>query len=61
MFLLKKGVVLSSHFWGILSDLWGRGNVLRVAVFGCFAASLTSCFSPNAIVLIIARTLVGVL
>ncbi|XP_063709531.1 uncharacterized protein LOC134838024 [Culicoides brevitarsis] len=53
------GVVLSSHFWGILSDAWGRRNVLRVAVLGCFAASLCSCFSPNAAVLIVSRTCVG--
>uniref|UniRef100_A0A336MCI5 CSON015089 protein n=1 Tax=Culicoides sonorensis TaxID=179676 RepID=A0A336MCI5_CULSO len=53
------GVVISSHFWGILSDAWGRRNVLLVAVCGCFAASLCSCFSPNALMLILTRTFVG--
>lgn len=55
------GVVLSSHFWGILSDIWGRRSVLLLAVAGCFGSSLWSCFSPNASTLIITRTLVGVL
>lgn len=54
------GVVLSSHFWGILSDLFGRRNVLIIAVFGCFIFSLSSCFAVNVVMFIITRTMVGI-
>lgn len=54
------GVVLSSHFWGILSDSLGRRNVLIIAVTGCFFFSLSSCFAINVMMFLATRTMVGV-
>lgn len=55
------GIVLSSHFWGFLADTWGRRNVLRIALSGCFLCAILSAFSINIAMLIITRLFVGLL
>jgi MFS transporter, VNT family, synaptic vesicle glycoprotein 2 len=54
------GIVLSSHFWGFLSDTWGRRQVLRLSLSSAVVISIVSSFSTTAWMLIITRFLVGV-
>lgn len=55
------GVVLTSHFWGFLSDTWGRKKVLQLALGGGFIFSAISSFSVTSLMLLITRFLVGVM
>lgn len=54
------GVVISSHFWGFLSDTWGRRKVILLATSVSLALSILSSFSVNVWMLIVTRFLVGV-
>ncbi|XP_037050123.1 synaptic vesicle glycoprotein 2B-like [Bradysia coprophila] len=53
------GVVLTSHFWGFMSDTWGRLKVLRFALFWGFTFSIASSFVTTSKMLLIMRFLVG--
>lgn len=53
------GVVLSSHFWGFMSDTWGRLKVLRFSLLCGFLFSTLSSFSVNSLMLLITRFMVG--
>jgi len=55
------GVVIGAHFWGFLSDTWGRYKVLRTSLFGTFACSLLSSLSITILMLIFLRFCVGFL
>nr|XP_029711049.1 synaptic vesicle glycoprotein 2A-like isoform X3 [Aedes albopictus] len=54
------GVVISSHFWGFLSDTWGRRKVILLATSVSLAFSVLSSFAVHVWMLIITRFLVGV-
>lgn len=53
------GVILSAHFWGFMSDTWGRQKVLRFALLYGFIFSAISSVSYNAVMLMITRLCVG--
>lgn len=53
------GVIVSSHFWGFLSDTWGRQKVLRTASASAFLCSLLSSMSYTSLMLLITRFFVG--
>lgn len=55
------GVVFFSHFWGFLSDTWGRQKVLRFAATGSFIFSFSSAFAVNKITMFICRFFAGAL
>lgn len=55
------GIVVSSHFWGFLSDTWGRRKVIRLTLICIFLSSLVSAFSVTTNMLIITRFLTGIL
>lgn len=54
------GVILTSHMWGLLSDLYGRRQLLAVTPIVAFVASLFSSFSVNYWMLAVFRFLNGV-
>jgi MFS family permease len=55
------GIVLSSHFWGYISDFKGRRNVMLASCLGSFLFSVLSSFSTHVIMLIVTRFFVGFL
>lgn len=56
-----SGIVLSAHFWGFLSDIWGRRKVLLLCTFVACIFSIISSFSVNTWMLIATRFFVGLL
>lgn len=57
------GIVISSHFWGLLADnpSFGRKKVIRLCATCALIFALLSAFSVNASSLIVLRFLVGIL
>lgn len=53
------GIVVSSHFWGFLTDTWGRKNSLQLALISGLFFSVLSAFSTSSTILIIMRFLTG--
>lgn len=53
------GIVASSHFWGFMTDTWGRKNSLLLALISGYICSFISAFSVNAIMLIVTRFFTG--
>lgn len=53
------GVVMTSHFWGFMSDTWGRKKVLQAALGGGFVFSAASSVSVNSAMLLVTRLCVG--
>lgn len=53
------GIVVTSYFWGFLTDTWGRQKVISVACFGGFLFSFLSAFATQTYVLIALRFLAG--
>lgn len=53
------GFVCSSHFFGFLSDTWGRHKSLRLALIGTFTFSALSSISISISMLIVTRFFVG--
>lgn len=53
------GVIISCHFWGFLSDTWGRRKVLLTALATTFLWSVLSSFSVNSVMLMLTRFCVG--
>lgn len=53
------GIVCSSHFWGFLSDTWGRRKVLQLTFLLTFLFSALSSFSTTSWMLMITRFIVG--
>jgi VNT family MFS transporter (synaptic vesicle glycoprotein 2) len=41
------GVILTSHMWGLLSDLYGRRRILTVTPIVAFITSVASSLSIN--------------
>ena len=54
------GMVVSTYFWGFLSDTWGRRNVLLTSYLITFISSSLSALSMSAIMIMISRFFVGV-
>lgn len=50
---------LSQPLWGMLSDKFGRLTIMRVALTGALICGMSSAFSPNLIILAIARAFTG--
>lgn len=55
------GVIISAHFWGFMSDTWGRKKVLQFALLFGFVFSAISSFSYCATMLAVSRFFVGLL
>lgn len=55
------GIIVSSHFWGFLSDTWGRRKVLLLASLSAFIVSVISSFSTTVAMFAVTRFLVGFL
>ena len=55
------GVILSSHFWGFMSDTKGRKMALVYSLFIAFAMTVASSFANNYWLLIFLRFLNGFL
>lgn len=55
------GILLTSHFWGFLTDTWGRKKVLQVALLSTLICSIISSFSVSTIMLMLSRFCVGLL
>lgn len=55
------GVILTSHFWGLVTDTWGRQKVLRLTLFACFISSAFSSISYSSEMLLVTRFIVGLL
>lgn len=55
------GIVLSSHFWGLMADTWGRRNVIHLCTICALITSLISTVLTNVVVLILFRFFVGLL
>lgn len=53
------GVVLTSHFWGFMSDTWGRLKVLKFSLLSGFIFSIISSFSVSSLMLLFTRLIVG--
>lgn len=53
------GVVLTSHFWGFMSDTWGRLKVLKFSLLSGFIFSIISSFSVSSLMLLLTRLVVG--
>lgn len=53
------GVLVASHFWGFLTDTWGRYRTLQLTLFCTFIASALSSVSVTSFMLIITRFVVG--
>lgn len=53
------GTLLTSYFWGFLTDTWGRRKVLAVGALGGFIFSFPSGLVTNIYVLIVLRFLSG--
>lgn len=53
------GVIISCHFWGFLSDTWGRRKVLQAALASTFLWSVLSSFSVDSVMLMLTRFCVG--
>ncbi|XP_063220101.1 synaptic vesicle 2-related protein [Bacillus rossius redtenbacheri] len=53
------GMMLSSTFWGNLSDRYGRKQALRLCAIFLFYYSLLSSFAPNFLWILFLRGLVG--
>jgi MFS family permease len=54
------GVILTSHLWGLLSDLYGRQRILSITPFIASVTSVASSFSTNYIMLAVCRFFNGV-
>ncbi|XP_031628665.1 synaptic vesicle glycoprotein 2B-like [Contarinia nasturtii] len=54
------GIIISSHFWGVLCDTWGRAKVIKLAAMCAFISATLSAFSVNATVLIFLRFIIGI-
>lgn len=53
------GIILSSHFWGFMSDTWGRRKVMRVSVITAFIFSILSSIAYSVWIMIGLRFAVG--
>lgn len=53
------GVVISSHFWGFITDTWGRRKVLQTALSTSFVFSVLSSVSTSSTMLLVLRLGVG--
>lgn len=53
------GVLLASHFWGFLTDTWGRHRTLQLTLLCTFITSAISSVSVTSGMLIVTRFLVG--
>lgn len=53
------GVLVTSHFWGFLTDNWGRHRTLRLALLSTFFTSSISSLSVASWMLIVTRFFVG--
>lgn len=54
------GVVVSSHFWGFMTDIWGRSKTLRLTLCLTIFLSILSSFSFTSWMLLITRLLIGI-
>lgn len=53
------GVIISCHFWGFLSDTWGRRKVLQASLVTTFLWSLLSSLSVSSTMLLLTRFCAG--
>lgn len=54
------GIVCSSHFWGFLTDTYGRMKTLRLAQILTIITSIVSSFSLDSWMLLVLRFIVGI-
>uniref|UniRef100_A0A1I8MZK1 Major facilitator superfamily (MFS) profile domain-containing protein n=1 Tax=Musca domestica TaxID=7370 RepID=A0A1I8MZK1_MUSDO len=54
------GIIISSHFWGLLADTMGRKRIMQPTLFLGFAVTLISSFSVNFTMMVILRFLNGI-
>lgn len=54
------GVIMTSHFWGLLSDVYGRRKILTIAPMLCFLTSILSSLSIDYQMLAVFRFFNGV-
>lgn len=54
------GFIVTSHFWGLLSDVYGRRKILTIAPMLCFLTSIMSSISIDYRMLAVLRFLNGV-
>lgn len=59
--VLYIGVLVSSHFWGFITDTWGRIRTVRLTLLLTCIASAVSSMSWQTEMLIATRFLVGLL
>lgn len=53
------GTVLTSYFWGFLTDVWGRQRVVCCCALGAFLFSFPSGFASNFYAIIVLRFVGG--
>lgn len=53
------GVLLSSHFWGFMTDTWGRVRTVRLTLLLTCIASAASSMAWQTWMLIVARLFIG--
>lgn len=54
------GIILSSHFWGFMTDAWGRMKTLQVTLLLSFVCSIVSGFALTSWMLLLSRLIVGI-
>lgn len=54
------GVLLSSHFWGLITDIWGRRRTLLLALQIQILFSIASSLAITSWHLLIGRLIVGI-
>lgn len=55
------GIIVSSHFWGLLADTKGRKRTMMPALLSGFVVTFISSFSVNFNMMVVLRFLNGVL
>lgn len=54
------GIILSSHFWGFMTDSYGRMKTLRITLLLSFVCSVLSSLSLTSWMLLLSRLIVGI-
>lgn len=54
------GIIISSHFWGFMTDSWGRMKTLKITLLLSVVCSVISSLSLTSWMLLLSRFIVGI-